>query len=354
MSKHSMRIGSASRLRLSRSSSSASMRRVLRALRAQDVVAHAQLGVAQRHRDDAALVAALGDAHLHGRAAALAEEARDQVLVGDRAVDADQRRDADLRVVVVEQEAREQLVLALPRRVLEVVRAALLDAPAAHGEQLHVGDVALDGERDGVVGARPDRHGLALAQVAHGHQPVARARGLLELVRARRPRCMRCSRSRSILFVRPSRNAITSQDDRAVVLLRDQPDARCSAAADVVIEARHARAPAGRRALAGPVGEDLVERLERRAHLLRRRVGPEVAHVAAVPLAREEHARVLVGERDGDVRVRLVVAQPHVERRPVALDQLLLEQQRLARAGDHDRLDRRRPRDELLALAIAR
>ena len=89
--------------------------------------------------------------------APLAEEAGDQVGVGDLGVHADERRDADLRVVVVEQEAREQLVLALAVGVLEVVRAALLDAPAAHGEQLHVGDVALDGERDGVVGARARR-----------------------------------------------------------------------------------------------------------------------------------------------------------------------------------------------------
>ena len=97
-------------------------------------------------------------------------------------VDADERRDADLRVVVVEQEARQELVLALARGVLEVVRAPLLDAPAPHREQLHVGDVLLDRERDGVVGARAHRHGLALAEVAHGHEPVARARGLLEQV----------------------------------------------------------------------------------------------------------------------------------------------------------------------------
>ena len=146
---------------------------------------------------------------------------------------------------------------------------------------------------------------------------------------------------------------MTSSIDGAVLLARDQPHAGRSAAADVVIEARHARAAARRRPLAGPVREDLVERLERRPHLLRRGVGPEVAHAGAVPLAREEHARVLVGQRHRDVRIRLVVAQPRVQRRPVALDQLLLEQQRLARARDDDRLDRRRARDQLLALAIA-
>ena len=352
MSKHSMRIGSASRLSDSRSSSSASMRRALRALGAQHVVAHAELGVAQRHRDHAALVAALGDAQLDRRSPPLGEEARDQLLVGDLPVHADQRRDADLRVVVVEQEARQQLVVALARGVLQVVRAALLDAPAAHGEQLDVGDIGLDGERHRVVGTRPDRDGLALAQVPHGHEPVAGARRLLELVPLRGlPHALL---EIALDLVRASLEERDHVEDHGAVLLaRDQAHARGSAAADVVIEARHARAPARRRPLAGPVGEDLVERLERRPHLLRGRIRPEVAHVAAVPLAREEHARVLVGERHRDVRIRLVVAQAHVERRPVALDQLLLEQQRLARAGDDDRLDRGRAGDQLLALAIA-
>ena len=142
-------------------------------------------------------------------------------------------------------------------------------------------------------------------------------------------------------------------DDGAIGLARDQPDARGRAPADVVIEARDARAAPGRRPLAGPVREDLVERLERRAHLLRRGVRAEVAHAGAMALAREQHARVLVRERDRDVGIRLVVPQARVERRPVALDQLLLEQQRLARAGDDDRLDRGGPRDQLLALAVA-
>ena len=56
-----------------------------------------------------------------------------------------------------------------------------------------------------------------------------------------------------------------------------------------------------------------------------------------MPLAREHHPRVLVRERHRDVRERLVVAEPDVERRPVALDEVLLEMQRLRlRAGDDD------------------
>ena len=89
----------------------------------------------------------------------------------------------------------------------------------------------------------------------------------------------------------------------------------------------------------GPVAEHAVQHVERLAHLLRVRVRPEVDDAAAVALAREHHARVVVLDRDGDVRERLVVAQPHVERRPVALDEVLLEVQRLDLAAGDDRLD---------------
>ena len=85
----------------------------------------------------------------------------------------------------------------------------------------------------------------------------------------------------------------------------------------------------GLRPFARPVAEDAVQHVERLAHLLRVRVRPEVDDAAAVPLAREHDARVVVLDGDGDVRERLVVAQPHVERRPVALDEVLLEVQRL-------------------------
>ena len=97
----------------------------------------------------------------------------------------------------------------------------------------------------------------------------------------------------------------------------------------MVVEARDAAAPAGLRPFARPVAEDAVQHVERLAHLLRVRVRPEVDDAAAVPLAREHDARVVVLERDGDVRERLVVAQPDVERRPVALDEVLLEVERL-------------------------
>ena len=57
-------------------------------------------------------------------------------------------------------------------------------------------------------------------------------------------------------------------------------------------------------------------------------------------LAREHHPRVVVFDGDRDVGERLVVAQPHVERRAVALDEVLFEVERLDLALRDDRLDR--------------
>ena len=106
--------------------------------------------------------------------------------------------------------------------------------------------------------------------------------------------------------------------------------------------------PAGLRALARPELEHAVEHVERLAHLLRVRVRAEVDGAATVPLAREHDPRILVGHGDGDVRERLVVAQAHVERRPVALDEVLLEMQGLGLGRGDDHLDPADPLDHPL------
>ena len=128
-------------------------------------------------------------------------------------------------------------------------------------------------------------------------------------------------------------------DQLAVELLRDVADAGRVAALDVVVEARDAGVPARLRPLARPELEDAVEHVERLAHLLRVRVRPEVDDPAPVALAREHDARVLVLDRHGDVRERLVVAETDVERRPVALDEVLLEVERLDLGAGDDHLE---------------
>ena len=125
-------------------------------------------------------------------------------------------------------------------------------------------------------------------------------------------------------------------------------DARSPAALDVEVEARDPRVPPGLRPLAGSELEDAVQHVERLPHLLRVRVRAEVDGAPPVPLPREHDPRVRVGDRHGDVGERLVVPQPHVERRPVALDEVLLEVQRLRLALGDDHLDPVDPLDQLL------
>ena len=95
----------------------------------------------------------------------------------------------------------------------------------------------------------------------------------------------------------------------------------------------------GLRALAGPVRKDPVQNVEGLPDLLGVGVRPEVDDPATVTLAREHHARVFVLRRDGYVGERLVVAEPDVEGRPVALDEVLLEVQRLDLVLGDDHLD---------------
>ena len=116
----------------------------------------------------------------------------------------------------------------------------------------------------------------------------------------------------------------------------------------MVVEARNARVAARLRALARPVREDAVEDVERLANLLRVRVRPEVPNTAPVALAREHHARVVILDRDRDVRERLVVAKADVERWPVPFDEVLLEVERLHLVLGHDHLDVVHPFRELL------
>jgi hypothetical protein len=177
-------------------------------------------------------------------------------------------------------------------------------------------------------------------------QPIAVARSLLEpLVRRGLPHLL--------VELLLNRLRVAGQeldhlvDDRAVVLLRDVADARRQAALDVVVETRDARVAPRLRAFTGTVREDAVEDIERLADLLRVRVRPEVDDSAPVALAREHDPRVLVLDRDRDVRKGLVVPQPDVEGRPVPLDEVLLEVERLDLVLGDDHLDVRHPLRQL-------
>ena len=239
----------------------------------------------------------------------------------ERRPDDDQARDRGRRRVVLGEELLGHLGLVALGLVGEVEAVALGEHPVADLEHLRVGLRALDRDRDQVgrverlAGDRAPLH-----QRAHRLEPVAEDGGALELLGGRGLGHLALEVALDVAVA--AGEEVDDRVDPAPVLLAvDVADAGRRAALDVVVEARHAGAPAGLGALAGPVLEQPPEQVERLAHPLRRRVGAEVDPLRAVALAGEVDARELLVEADPDVGVGLVVAQADVELRPVALDE---------------------------------
>ena len=138
------------------------------------------------------------------------------------------------------------------------------------------------------------------------------------------------------LAVAAAQEAAHLVDDGAVLGLVDAADAGRRAALDLVLQAGPG---AGREhaVRAGAQREGALQRVERAVDRGGRGEGAEIL------VARVAHAAVLGELRpfgvaaDDDVGERLVVAQQHVEARPEALDQVVLEQQGLGLAvGDRE------------------
>ena len=338
-SKHSIRIGSDSRLSASRSSSSASIRRSRRCSVCCGVRREREPRVLRRQLLQPPLLPALRGPHLHACAAPLGEELLERRQVARVARDDDLRRDARRRAVVLEAELLEHRRQVLPADVLEVEAVAVDHLPFAEREDLHGAAVTFDRDPEHVDGSdRALVRGLPLGEVADREQPVPKPRRLLETL-------LRCGLAHALLDPRLDRLGVALEeadhavDDLAVGLLRDVVHAGRVAAVDVEVEARDPGVTPRLRPLARPELEGAVQDVQRAAYLFRIRVRAEVDDAATVPLAREHHARVLVLDRDRDVRERLVVPQPHVERRPMALDEVLLEVERLDLVAGHDHLD---------------
>ena len=124
--------------------------------------------------------------------------------------------------------------------------------------------------------------------------------------------------------------------DRSVVLFFGLiADARREATLDVILQARTLAPPVDRFA-AGPQRKDRTHEIDQLAQAVRVGVRAEIARAVVSNETREDDARKRL-VRYLQVRIPLVVAQPDVERRLVALDQVRLEDQRLDFVRDDDR-----------------
>ena len=256
-------------------------------------------------------------------------------------------RDARRRAVVLDHERLQHRELVLLHDVLEMEPVAVDHLPVSQREDLDGCPVARDREPDDVDRADGPLVGrLPLGEVADREEPIPIAGGVLETL-------FRRGLPHPLLQLALDRRGVAGEelddavDDLAVGLRRDRLDAGREAAVDVEVEARDARVAARARPLARPELEHAVEHVQRLAHLLRVRVRAEVDRAAPVPLPREHDPRVLVRDRHRDVRERLVVAEPDIERRAMALDEVLLEMERLGLVAGDDDLDVRDHRGEL-------
>ena len=120
-------------------------------------------------------------------------------------------------------------------------------------------------------------------------------------------------------------------DVGAIGVLGDRRDAWALAALDVIQEARPLeRADAVLDVdRAGPEREEPADEVHRLVDARRRRVRPEVPTAVVDELARPLDPRELVAEGHLDIWIALVVLEPDIEARPIALDEVGFQQERL-------------------------
>ena len=289
-------------------------------------------GVPRRQGEQLALLAALRDAQVDGPAAGSEgrPRGRRKSATGRRQVDLARDR-AGARVVLLE-EAGQDLVVRRPR---ERHRAGRRPARSS----------CRRGSTNSWIAAwlswraRPSRSSSVRAKAAIFWLSIVRSIArILSRSAAARSYSVRSAAAGHLALERLDERSPGDPRGRArparcpsVVVLRDGRDARSLAALDVVEEARpleraHAVLDVDR---AGPEREEAADEVHRLVDAGRRRIRPEVAAAVVDQLARPLDSREIVAEGDLDVRVALVVLEPDVEARPVALDQVRLEQERL-------------------------
>jgi hypothetical protein len=132
-----------------------------------------------------------------------------------------------------------------------------------------------------------------------------------------------------------------SVDEPTVLVVRDRTGARCGAATDVVQEAGPVAPPRTfvDAITAGAHGEDAQEQVQRRTDVGRADVRPEAPIALADRAALDAGSRHRLRGREDELRVRLVVTEPDVVTRAVALDERPLEVERGRLGVDDDPLD---------------
>ncbi len=295
--------------------------------------------IVARHLDPARARSADVAAHAHGVTGLFLQRGLEQVGLLDGPAQQNLGRRLP-RKVVLRQEARQHLGFAAETALREEIGAAEVAAAAhEHDRDAVLAAQCRDGDGVDVLPADAADRLARLDLLQHGDL-VAQSCRLLE----RQPRRRSLHAPREVvdhLRVAAFEHLARIRHVPPIVGRGDETHARRRAALDLVLQAG-SRAVAEKRVLAGTQPEQLLQQQQRLARRDAVRVRPEepARHLLRAAVVRD--ARELVAG-DVDVRKALVVLQQHVVVRLVALDQVVLEQQRLG-LGRRDRhLDRARP-----------
>ena len=274
-------------------------------------------------------------------AAPLGEERLEVGRLGDDGRQVDLARDRPGAGVVLLEEARQDLVVGGLAGGLEHEDVATDHLAVADDEELHRRLVVLSGQADEVeLGPGEGGHLLALHRPLDGPDLVAQDGGTLVVGPLGRGTHLDPERLHERLLA-ALEEELDLLDVGAIGVLRDRLDARALAALDVIQEARPLeRADAVLDVdRAGPEREQPADEVHRLVDARRRGVRPEVPAAVVDELARPLDPREVVAERDLDVRVALVVLQPDVEPRAIALDEVGFEEERLGDGVGQRELD---------------
>ena len=128
-------------------------------------------------------------------------------------------------------------------------------------------------------------------------------------------------------------------DHRAIIFARLQCDTRRLAPLDEVVQARPFRCTVRQVVMARTYGEDTLYHMKRASHGADIGIRPEISRAIVDDLSGYHHAWERLGNRDLDVRIRLVITQRDVEARAILLDKRRFENERVCFGGHHNRFN---------------
>ena len=276
----------------------------------------------------------------------LGQQFRQDLLVGNRFTEDQFARHRPVEVILRDELGQHVGRLGIQWQARKEIARAETDA-IAEEQHADAGHARLDAAGNHVHVGAGALHVMLRLQLAQCRHLVAQGRRPLELQRLAGT-FHRLGQFVDHRVAAPLQEHLGVAHIAAVILGADQLHARRSAAADLVLQARP-RAVAKIAVLTLAHLEQLLHQAEAFAHRVGTRIWPEIAPRQVAGAAMECQPWIVLATGQVNIWVAFAVAQKNVVARLQRLDQLRLQQQRLAlgaRHGDIDTSDLRHHRGD--------